>query len=40
MHLVMKIIIKFFHNETDGGRTGAEKAQVILAAGFILGKAS
>lgn len=40
MHLVMKIIIKFFHNETviGGRRVGAEKAQAILAAEFIPSK--
>lgn len=36
----MKIIIKFFHNETViGGRAGAEKAQAIVAAEFIPSKA-
>lgn len=37
----MKIIIKFFYNETViEGRVGAEKAQVILATRFIPSKAS
>lgn len=36
----MKIIIKFFHNETViGGGLGAEKAQAIVAAEFIPSKA-
>lgn len=36
----MKIIIKFFHNETViEGRAGVEKAQVIIAARLIPSKA-